>query len=63
MKTRKPQSFEDFLMATHAEDYIGLDDDMSDSFDNWLGDLDNQEIFDYAQTWGDIITNTNTHEK
>lgn len=32
------------LQDIHAEDYIGTDDDMSDAFDNWLGEQDLESI-------------------
>lgn len=44
----KPFSFEDFLKEKHAEDYHGTDDNMPDAFDDWCGDLDIQEIMDFA---------------
>jgi hypothetical protein len=31
--------FEDFLKDWHAKDYIGIDDDMPDAYDNWTADL------------------------
>jgi hypothetical protein len=48
------KSFEDFLKEKHAENYTGVDDDMPDAFDHWLGQLDGQEYMDYAQEWGEI---------
>lgn len=32
--------FEKFLIDYHADRYDGLDDDMPDSFDDWVGGLD-----------------------
>ena len=44
--------FEDYLRRLHAEGYTGTDDDMSDDFDNWLGDVGKLHIviktFTYA---------------
>ena len=40
--------FEDFLMEKHAENYMGSDDDMSDKFDDWLTDLEIDDIIKYA---------------
>ena len=48
----KNETFEDFLMEKHAEGYTGLDDDMSDNFNDWICDLDSQEIIDYAEVYG-----------
>lgn len=43
------QTFEQFLSAKFFEDYHGTDDDSPDAFDNWLSNLDVQEILDYAE--------------
>lgn len=32
-----------------------LDDDMPDYLDNWISNLDIQEVMDYAQEWGDLL--------
>jgi len=40
--------FEDFLKDKHAENYTGTDDDMSDSFDEWITSLDPEEIIGYG---------------
>ena len=50
-------TFEDYLQVFHAESYLGLNDDMSDNYDNWFADLDAQEVFDYAVEWGKLLTN------
>ena len=31
-----PKPFEEFLRDQHAKSYTGIDDDMLDSFENWL---------------------------
>jgi hypothetical protein len=43
------KNFEDFLKDKHAEQYHGLDDNMSDDFDRWLEDLDGSEYMAYAE--------------
>ena len=49
----KHKSFEDFLRDWHAEIYPELlDDDMSDHFDNWLGELDGEDYIKYAELYG-----------
>ena len=48
----KDVTFENFLGEEHAEQYFGLDDDMSDDFVDWMCQLDPQEIIDYAETYG-----------
>ncbi len=35
--------FIDYLRDVHAKSYSGLDDDMPDHFENWLGDLRGEE--------------------
>ena len=47
--TTKQITFEDFLSDKHADGYMGLDDDMPDSFDDWVSNLDVQEIIDYTE--------------
>ena len=44
-------TFIDFLRDIHAKDYVGLDDDMSDHFEHWLGDLDGEEYIEYANRY------------
>jgi len=41
--------FENYLGMIHADDYAGTDDDMSDSFENWLCDLDGEELLKYGE--------------
>ncbi len=36
MSKGKPISFEKFLMAKHARQYVGTDDDMPEDFERWL---------------------------
>lgn len=51
----KTTTFEDYLKDIHAEQYEGLDDEMPDDFDSWFGNLDAQEMFDYAVEWGKTL--------
>lgn len=46
------RSFEDYLKDIHAESYQGTDDDMPDSFDNWVTDLQIDDLIKYANDWG-----------
>ena len=43
--------FEEFLQEKHAENYHGLDDEMPDAFNNWLGNLPVDTLIDYAEEW------------
>lgn len=45
---KSSQPFEEYLKWVHADDYHGTDDDMPDAFDAFVGGLENQEQFDYA---------------
>ena len=40
--------FEDYLKTIHANQYTGTDDNMSDDFENWLTDLEIDEIIKLA---------------
>lgn len=49
----KKQTFKDFLQDTHAELYpTVLDDDLSDSFDSWIGEMNNEELIDWGELYG-----------
>jgi len=48
----KEYKFEDFLAEKHAENYIGLDDDMPDAFDHWVSNLDGEQLINYADIFG-----------
>jgi len=48
----KKQSFEEYLMDKHADQYIGVDDNMPEDFNNWLTEeLGAEDIIDYAEKW------------
>lgn len=42
--TQKQQALIDLLMWAHADEYRGTDDDMSDAFDDWMGDLTEKNL-------------------
>ena len=46
---------EEFLKEKHAENYMGLDDDMPDAFDEWLLDLDVNEWIMYADEYSKLV--------
>ena len=51
MRTQKLSThnmFENYLKDIHARNYMGTDDNMSDSFDHWLSNLDVEEILDFG---------------
>ena len=41
--------FENYLKDIHAKNYMGTDDNMSDSFEQWLSNLDVQEMLDFGE--------------
>ncbi len=51
------QTFEDFLKDKHGEEYIGLDDEMPDAFDGWLGTLDGEDYIKFADEFANTIRN------
>lgn len=47
---KKYQTFTEFLINKHAEQYTGLDDEMPDACSDWIADLSVYELIDYADT-------------
>jgi hypothetical protein len=52
-EAEREKKFEDYLINVHAKQYVGTDDNMPDAFDDWLSNLDCQEIIEYTQEWND----------
>jgi hypothetical protein len=46
------QSFEDFLVDKHAEQYVGLDDNMVEDCEDWISMLEAHEIIELAEEYG-----------
>ena len=47
-------SFEKYLQKIHSLAFTSvLDDDLSEHFNNWLSQLDNQELLRYGQLYGE----------
>ena len=55
MTYKQEYSFINYLMEKHADQYIGLDDDMPDDCNDWIADLDVDELIDYGQKFA-ILT-------
>lgn len=53
--TKSKTPFEDYLREVHAEDYIGLDDDMSDAFEGWLESLQIDDLIDYGNKFAKLL--------
>ena len=47
--------FEKYLKIVHAENYHGTDDDMSDAFDDWLGQLDGEEYIKHGNVFSKML--------
>jgi hypothetical protein len=45
------KDFEDYLQTKHAEQYTGLDDEMPDDYEDWLSNLDQEELIRYANIY------------
>ena len=43
--------FMDYLSDIHADQYIGLDDDMVDDFDNWIQDIEVDDWIKHADNF------------
>ncbi len=44
-------TFEKYLQDKHADQYIGLDDEMPDDFNDWLQDLSVDEYLEYGDKY------------
>lgn len=52
----KKVNFEDYLQdVCFSKNTHVLDDDIPDYFNDWLGKLDNEELIEYGQMYGDSI--------
>jgi type IV secretory pathway TraG/TraD family ATPase VirD4 len=53
IETFKEETFEEFLKGVHCKMYQEvLDDDLSDHFDAWIGDMDAAQCMDWAEMYG-----------
>jgi len=49
------ETLEEYMQEQHTIGYMGLDDDMPDSFDAWIGSMDASEMQEHAEEWGKKI--------
>ena len=49
--------FERYLRDKHAEQYTGTDDFMPDDFEDWLCDLDIDDVIALANEWAGGLVN------
>lgn len=47
----KTKDFYEFLQFEHADDYMGNGDDMGEACDEWIGNLDPEELIDFADLY------------
>lgn len=47
------KTLNEYLQEIHALDYIGTDDEMSDSYEDWLSEQDIEDILVHAQHYAD----------
>lgn len=52
---KSPYPFEEFLKEIHAKNYMGTDDDMPDSFESFITDLDSEELIEHANVFSKIL--------
>lgn len=38
----------------HADEYVGLDDDMPDDYNDWLSELSSDDFIRYADAYAEI---------
>lgn len=46
-------TFEEYLQNKHSDQYIGIKDNMSDNFNDWL-EMDINQVIEYAQNYADL---------
>lgn len=52
---RKRYTFREFLIDKFCKQYTGLDDEMPDCQEDWFGDLDVEDVIDWAEDWRDYV--------
>ena len=55
--------FEEYLKEIHANQYEGLDDEMPDDFNDFLGGLDGEEYIKHGNAFVKILLNLIETEK
>ena len=53
---KNAQTFEEYLQYIHMEEYpTVLDDDLPDSFNDWVSELTVKDVDKFAQEYGDMV--------
>jgi hypothetical protein len=45
------KTFDYYLQELHSKQYEGIDDDMPEDFNNWLGQFDVNDILEFVKDW------------
>ena len=59
---REPLTFKEYLRDIFAELYDGLDDGMPDAEVEWFGELDTDDVIEWAEAWGKTLTKGGSDE-
>lgn len=54
IKEETENTFEEYLIEKHAQQYCGLDDEMADNCNEWMQDLGIDEVIEYAEKWKEL---------
>ena len=57
MEKEMVNEFEDYLQDIHGAQYVGLDDEMPEDFNEWLQDLDVDTWIEYGAEFAFLIKN------
>ena len=55
---KKYKDFEDFLVAKHAEQYVGRHADIVESFDGWISSFETDDFIKYGNEFALDLINT-----
>jgi hypothetical protein len=47
--------FEEYLKEIHAKNYMGTDDDMSDSFESFVCNFDLEDVVEHANAFSKML--------
>lgn len=47
--------FEEYLQYIHSLDYLGTDDNMPDAFNDWLGDLEEEDYIEHGNVFAKML--------
>ncbi len=50
------KDFKDYLFGEFGKGYAGTDDCMPDEFEDWLCEIDPEDLISYANKWAETLT-------